>query len=129
MESDRPEPLLDKIASVLATLGNNHWAIHGKDVLVVLCPEHAATIAERQWTREDVRSYLFQRARLPVAIVKRAFHGRTWPRWMWRLGDEELIPITDHPDKFRVVVAGGDGKHSSVLPAFGSASITVAVDV
>ena len=48
---------------------------------------------------------------------------------MRRLGEDELVPITDHPDKFRVIVTGGVGKHSSVLPAFGTSSVTFPVVV
>lgn len=129
MESDAPEPLLDKFASVVTTFGSNHWAIHGLEILIAMCPEHAATVAARGWQRDDIAGYLFQRARLRSGSVKQAFSAREWPRWMRRLGDDELVPITDHPSKFRVVVTGGDGKHSSVLPAFATRSVTAPIQL
>ena len=49
----------------------------------------------------------------------------------WRVGlhDSDLIPVVHHPDRFRVLVAGGAGKHSAVLPAGGWGSITVPLDL
>ena len=44
------------------------------------------------------------------------------------LGDEELAPITDHPDNVRVLVAGGPGKHSCVIPSWGmTKSVTLPI--
>ena len=37
--------------------------------------------------------------------------------------------MTEHPDNIRIVVVGGAGKHSSVIPSWGmTKSVTVAVD-
>jgi hypothetical protein len=37
--------------------------------------------------------------------------------------------MTDHPDNVRVLVAGGPGKHSCVIPSWGmTRSVTVAVE-
>jgi hypothetical protein len=131
MESTRPEPLLDKIASVVAGLGSNHVCLSGSEIFVALGPEHAATIADRRWKRTDVAGYLFQRARLPAGVVRAAFANRRWPHWMRGLGDDELVPVTDHPDNFRIFVTGGTGKHSQVLPSFGGqpTSVTVPLDL
>jgi hypothetical protein len=42
---------------------------------------------------------------------------------------ERMIPLTTTPANFRVVVSGGAGKHSSVIPSWGkTTSITLAVD-
>jgi hypothetical protein len=125
MESDTPEALLDKFASSIASLGSNHASAIGYEIFVALCPEHAATIAAAKWSRHDVQFYLYHRARLPAGLLKQAFKARMWPRWLRRVGDDELVPMTDDPDNFRVLVTGGTGKHSSIMPSFSLAPSSV----
>ncbi|HVW42016.1 MAG TPA: hypothetical protein VHC18_11780 [Amycolatopsis sp.] len=125
MESDRPERILDKIASNITSLGSNHACLSGAEIFIALGPEHAATIAGQKWRRDDVQGYLFQRARLPARTIRAAFDNRREPHWTRGLGDDELVPMTDHPDKFRIFVTGGPGKHSQVLPSFGARPTSV----
>jgi hypothetical protein len=119
MESDQPGPILDKCATVMATLGSNNGPVSFAEFFVVLGPEHAATIAAAGWNRRDVQSYLYERARLPAGTFRRAFEVTQYRPWQAALGDEERMPITSHPDNIRVLVAGGAGKHSSVIPSWG----------
>jgi len=56
----------------------------------------------------------------------------SWPRWMFAFDDDDnrLLPVTQHPDLYRVFVAGGAGKHSAVLPSWGvTTSVTVPLDL
>lgn len=119
MESDAPGPILDKVASAMATLGQNNAVISQGEYVVALCPEHAATIAAAGWTRRDVASYLFERARLPAGQLRAAFAGRAWAPWMESVRDGDPLPMTGAPDQIHVVVVGGPGKHSSVIPSWG----------
>ena len=46
---------------------------------------------------------------------------QAWPPWMEAIDDEDaMLPPVRSPDGFRVLVSGGPGKHSSVLPGFGA---------
>ncbi len=129
MESDRPGRILDKAASAAASLGANNACISQGEVFVVLCPEHAATIAGAGWDRRDVQSYLFEASRLPAGRLRAAFDLRAWRPWMHEVDDAARLPITEHPDNFRVLVAGGPGKHSSVIPSWGmTRSVTMALE-
>ncbi len=74
-------------------------------------------------------AYLFQRARLPVRELREAFALRAWAPWMQVLRDDELVPMTERADNIRVLVVGGPGKHSSVIPSWGmTRSVTVPVE-
>ena len=43
--------------------------------------------------------------------------------------DDAMLPITGRPDNFRVLVAGGAGKHSCVLHSWGvTASVTLPLE-
>lgn len=130
MESETAARILDKGASAFTSLGSNNACISEGECFVVLCPEHAATIAAEGWTRRDVQSFLFERARLPVGVFKGSFDVRRWRPWMDAVPeDDTLLPMTDHPDNFRVLVAGGAGKHSCVVPSWGvTKSCTLPLD-
>jgi hypothetical protein len=129
MEAEGPEPILDKAASVAATLGTNNAPIAEAEIFVILGPEHAATIAAAGWSRADVAAYLFERARLPAGLMRRTYRPPLWASWMHAVADDALLPMTGHPDHFKVLVVGGPGKQSCVVPSWGvTQSVTVPVD-
>lgn len=129
MESREPSGILDKVASVIATLGSNNAPVSSAEFFVVLGPEHAASLAGAGWTRRDVQGYLYERARLPARVLRGAFEVTQWRPWLHALRDEDPMPLTDHPDNLRVLVAGGPGKHSCVIPSWGmTASVTLPLE-
>jgi hypothetical protein len=43
--------------------------------------------------------------------------------------DDHLLPMTGHPDNIRVMVVGGAGKHSALVPSWGmTRSVTMAIE-
>jgi hypothetical protein len=129
MESEAPPGILEKVASVMATLGSNNAPVSSAEFFVVLGPEHAATLAAAGWSRRDVQSFLYERARLPAGVLRRAFRVTQWRPWLHALADGDAMPLTDHPDNVRVLVAGGPGKHSCVIPSWGmTKSVTLPVE-
>ncbi|HEX4778377.1 MAG TPA: hypothetical protein VFW74_16515 [Acidimicrobiia bacterium] len=129
MESDAPARILDKCASAMVSLGQNNAPISQGEYFVALCPEHAATIASHGWSRDDVSSYLFERARLPARVLHDAFENVAWEPWMHALDGDALVPMTAHPRNIRVFVCGGPGKHSCVIPSWGmTRSVTLPVE-
>jgi hypothetical protein len=124
-----PALILDKIASAMTSLGMNNAPISQAEFFVVLGPEHAASLAQRAMTPKDLSSYLFDHARLPHPVFKRHFEERAWAQWMKIVSDDHLLPMTAEPDNIRVVVAGGPGKHSLVVPSWGmTRSVTLPVE-
>ena len=83
-------------------------------------PEHAAQVADDGYTKDDVKKWLFDRIRLPVA---------DWsPDWMTderldrlqsETGQREFTRLTTNWQDLDVIVAGGPGKHSCWMPTFG----------
>jgi hypothetical protein len=133
--------LLATIASVFTTLGSNNAWVHDGEVFIVMCPEHAASVAGDGWTRRDVQDFLFNHAQLRLGQLRyRAYPDYSpdqlrarltmWPRWMRDLDDDDrLVPLVTDPLKFRIVVAGGAGKHSAVIPSWGqTVSVTLPLD-
>ncbi|MDI2128128.1 hypothetical protein [Yinghuangia seranimata] len=128
MESREPAGILGKAATVMATFGTNNAVVSDAEYFVVLGPEHAATIAGAGWARQDVQSFLYEKARRRAGDFRAHFHANLWRPWMKALGDDDLMPMTDHPDNIRVLVSGGPGKQSFVVPSWGrTRSVTVPV--
>ncbi len=129
MESDRPGPILEKAASVMATLGVNNAPVSSAEFFVILGPEHAATLSKCGWSRRDVQTFLYERARLPAGAFRGAFDVTQYRPWEHALRDDDPMPITDHPDNIRVLVAGGAGKHSCIIPSWGmTQSVTLPLE-
>ncbi len=128
MESENIERILDKAASAMTTFGVNNACISGGEWFVILCPEHAATAFSQGWGREDVSSYLFERARMPAGRFREQFNLLAWADWMNSLSDDELVPMTQQVENIKVLVSGGAGKHSCVVPSWGmTRSVTVPI--
>jgi hypothetical protein len=117
--SERAANLLTVIAGTAATLGSNvGWYLAQSQLLLVLGPEHAATIAADGFSRADVQRYLYEHARLPLHRRKQGgmWGIHDWPRWMTTADDQAWLPIVPGPEDVLVMVAGGPGKHSAVIP-------------
>ncbi len=127
--SGDPGLILDKIASAMTSLGQNNAPISQGEYFIVLGPEHAQSIARTGMTRRDVQSYLFDHARMPARVFRRHFQELAWAQWMKTVDDDHLLPMTGDADNIRVLVAGGPGKHSLVVPSWGmTASVTLPVE-
>jgi len=128
MESENIERILDKAASAMTTFGVNNACISGGEWFVILCPEHAATASSQGWSREDVSNYLFEKARMPAGRFREQFNLLAWADWMHSLSDDELVPMTQEVENIKVLVSGGAGKHSCVVPSWGmTRSVTVPI--
>jgi len=116
------EGVLQTLVSSMTAGGISGYAFQarGASPVVVLGPEHAAEIAAAGFSRKDVKAYLFQHVRLPLGQIKGRGHWgtRSWPEAWEQERDDFLVPLVLSPDRFVLVVAGGDGRHSSWLPAW-----------
>lgn len=121
------EDLLLTIAGSLASPGANNFYLGGQAV-VVIGPEHAEVIARDGFSKADVKRYLSERAIIPRNLVSEASidllemrlpHHLLGPR-----GRDGVRFITD-PDNVIVLVAGGAGRHSAIMPTFGQSTEAV----
>jgi hypothetical protein len=86
---------------------------------VVLGPEHARTIAGDGFTRADVQRFVFEHARLPLRTLRLGgmWGMQDWPAWMRAVTDDAaLLPQVPSPEDVLLMVAGGSGKHSAIVP-------------
>jgi hypothetical protein len=112
--------ILTGVCDTAVSLGSNvGWYFSQSQLMVVLGPEHAKTIADDGFTRADVQRFVYEHARLSLGHLKLGgmWGMHDWPRWMTAVTDPTtLLPQVPSPDDVFVVVAGGSGKHSAVVP-------------
>ena len=112
--------ILATVADTAVSLGSNvGWYFSQSQLLIVLGPEHARTIAGDGFSRADVQRFVFEHARLPLRTLKLGgmWGIQDWPRWMRAVTDDDaLLPQVPSPEDVMVIVAGGPGKHSAVVP-------------
>jgi hypothetical protein len=110
--------VLRTIAATLATTWS--WRSCGRaEAVVVLCPEHAATLAADGFSKESARAFLFENTGVPL----RAYEHEGTEGTQLRHGYEEIsIDGEPHYRKFSdesqilLVVSGGTaGKFSGVI--------------
>lgn len=124
--------LLITIAHSMDKLGNNNAYDWDSEVLLMLSPEHAATLANDKWKRSDIQQFLYQEARMPYGIWKgRGLDGMTptRPKWVEAATDNTMLPITNRPENIIIAVVGGAGKHSMYASAFGFGAHVVSKSV
>jgi len=112
--------ILTNVADTAVSLGSNVGAYFSQaQLMVVLGPEHAKTVAGDGFSREDVQRYVYENARLPLSLLKQSgmYGMHDWPTWMNAITDPDARPPrVPSPDDVFVLVAGGSGKHSAVVP-------------
>ena len=92
------------------------WPLAGTS-LFVIGPEHAALLGDAGWTKDDLRSAIYEEVRRPAGELKR---GETTPT-VEAAGPDELIPKWSGPERIMIIVAGGEaGRFSAVIgPSLG----------
>jgi hypothetical protein len=129
--STTAQALVAVLASTAATTGNNNIYLGGEP-LILAGPEHAHTIAASGWSKRALKQAFFERARVRLG----AFGEENLARFITidpaRFRDrspDDTVSVAVSPDDVMVVVAGGPGKHSAIVPTFGATrSVTVPVE-
>ncbi|MGH7859558.1 MAG: hypothetical protein ACREQY_19715, partial [Candidatus Binatia bacterium] len=110
------ERLLTVLAQALSGFGTNNRIAPRSAVTIVLTPVHAKVFAEKGYGRAEVQRAIFERThRKRREILEYAgILGALVPP-----GDpDETLSIVDRPENILVVVAGGAGYYSVVMPGW-----------
>jgi hypothetical protein len=112
--------VLANVADTAISLGSNvGWYFSQAQLMVVFGPEHARTVAGDGFTRADVQRFVYEHARQPLSLMKQGgmYGMQDWPQWMNATTDPDArLPRVPSPEEIFVIVAGGSGKHSAVIP-------------
>lgn len=119
--------VLRTIASSMATLGHQNIQLGGGPV-VLLVPEHARIIADGGYSRAEMQWFLYENARVRMAdFPPEQLEGTVRLRRPGRFQSDNpqaTVPGADAPEEIAIIVAGGPGPHSQILPTFGPQSLT-----
>ena len=106
------ESLLRAIAGVIANPGSNNSHLGGTAaVVVMLNPDHAHVLANNGFDREKI-----QRKLAELAVTPRETLLKINPKML--VGDEDLIPAVRDAKNIHVMVAGGSGLYTMVMPSW-----------
>jgi hypothetical protein len=108
-EANTPEGILDAFIGKLYEVGRNT-----QEVLIVICPEHAAYLKTAGWSRRQLCEYLYENSKEPAGKIEGT----------QRSGASALAS----PDAVVPIVAGGDGgAWSIVIPMWSTGANTRSV--
>ncbi|MGE5524705.1 MAG: hypothetical protein ACM3SS_13395 [Rhodospirillaceae bacterium] len=123
-ESISGEGILKTIAGTLATTGNNDVYYPTARPLLIFGPEHAKTVAAEGFTKADVKRFIYEHATLTLGKfskenIERRFKV-TFKEKYANAGMDALVHALGNAENLQIAVIGGPGKHSAVVPTFGS---------
>lgn len=110
--------MVSLVASLVVPTFNN-WYYDG-NILLILCPEHAQTLATGGMSRADVQQELFELAHARRHQFSPDLLGRYGSGLKPAPGALERVRIVAEPKDILVAVAGGAGRHSSFVASFGN---------
>jgi hypothetical protein len=110
--------VLKTVAGAMGQAGSNNLLGWGWPLLA-LGPEHAATIARDGYSKAQVKEFLFEHARFPLARLGREYQQQQIERHKAVDAPDTMLSIVRRPEDISVIVAGGAGKHSCWQPTFG----------
>jgi hypothetical protein len=126
--SETPEELAHTLAWAAAAQWSPFWWPMDATSLFVIGGEHAALFGDAGWSKQDVRTAIFDAALRPAGELR---HGETTPEVLAADPGQPIRKWTS-PERILIVAAGGDaGRFSAVLgPSLGmdAAVLTREVD-
>lgn len=108
------ELVADKIRS-------DNWA-YRKAVLLVIANDTAEQLVKDGWNRDSIEKFIREKAQVPLADFKKYFVGtgadlgRGIPAWVTEEKDGKKMVPRPFFDKLIILVAGGIGEKSMVIP-------------
>lgn len=128
--SAAPEGVLTTLAHTMRTMGST-TAYTRTNWVVVVGPDHADILARGGLGRADVKRDLFERARMPLGVLKQGGRYRgpalsRWPDWVDHADDDFPVPMVHAPEDILLLVAGGvPGPSCLVIPGWNTSSQAV----
>jgi hypothetical protein len=120
---------LELVADQMCARGNSNTHTLG-EMLVVISPSMARSLAAGGWTRARVQEFLWQNARRRLGdirvnadgspAIEPSAHYDWWPDWIDQSDPESRVPVTASPEAIHVVVSGADSiPCAAVCPSWG----------
>lgn len=108
-ESDLAENILYLAARHIATPGTRGDYNPG-EFIIVFNPAHRQRLAKADWTKDDIKQYLYENARQPYSLLKNAgtqVDRKRWPKWVYGNPYDGLVPFLRNPEDAIILAGGG----------------------
>ncbi len=116
--------ILKTIAGTLISTGANDVFYTDATPLIIMGPEHAATVANDGISKRDAKRFIAAHAKIPLGTFSSENIERrirvAFPSLYKNAGMDAAVPMIHNADNLLLAVIGGAGKHSAVIPTFGA---------
>lgn len=116
--------ILTTIAGTMISTGANDIYYTDATPLIVMGPEHAATVANDGISKKDAKKFIAEHAKIPLGAFSKENIDRRFKvgfaATYKNAGMDALVPMIHNSDNLLIAVIGGAGKHSAVIPTFGA---------
>ncbi len=116
--------VLTTIAGTMISTGANDIYYADAQPLVVMSPEHAATIANDGYSKKDAKNFITEHAKIPLGTFSRENIDRrfrvAFAGTYKNAGMDAPVPMIHNAGNLLIAVIGGAGKHSAIIPTFGA---------
>ncbi len=123
------EGYLSLVADHLANLDRSSRPV----VLLIIAQDTAAMLARKGWTKDKIRKYIYEHARLPFQKYKKRFidtrkvHGV--PEWVLKNTDPEAMIPVPFMNHLVILVAGGTGEKSMLIPVWAGTKKVISQEI
>jgi hypothetical protein len=121
-DATRAHSFLRILASSITSAGTSNFRfVTGSDLVICLGPEHAAILARDGVTKDQIRDYLFEHARVPLHLIseEHLIARKKAPAQHGVFDGVAPIPVVLAKENILLAVVGGAGLHSSWMPSWG----------
>jgi hypothetical protein len=128
---------LYEIASVMGSAASLFSMMHDGRVAVALSPYLARQLADKHWSKHDVKAFLYEHGRMRASDWRRSWgfevmKNSGWPHWVTEAAEKGSIPAVGKPQDIAIIVTGGDMAitQHAYFPSWGfpSCRITAVLD-
>ena len=116
--------ILKTIAGTMISTGSNDVYYPDATPLIVMGPEHAATVANDGISKQQAKQFIAEHSTIPLGAfskenIERRFRV-AFASVYKNAGMDAPVPMVHNADNIVIAVIGGAGKHSAVIPTFGA---------
>ena len=111
--------------NLIASWMKGHDRPYRPDLVIVIAQDTAQMLAQEGWTKKSIEAYLRDKAKVPFREFKEQFVdtnmasiNRGVPAWAFKVTDPEQLIDKPFVDRFLIVVAGGTGEKSMIIPGW-----------
>jgi hypothetical protein len=116
--------ILTTIAGTMISTGSNDVYYTEATPLIVMSPEHAATVANDGISKKEAKKFITEHSKIPLGTfskenIERRFRV-AFASVYKNAGMDAPVPMIHNADNLLIAVIGGAGKHSAIVPTFGA---------